>query len=40
MADALNIYRNEQIEHMKRGYSDRDTEAAGKARKLADGSLG
>lgn len=40
VAAALNIYRHEEIERMKRGYALRDAEwSKGKARDIADGSM-
>jgi AbiV family abortive infection protein len=40
VADALNIYRHEEIERLRSGYASRDEDwATGKARKIADGLL-
>lgn len=40
VADALNIYRHEEIERLRSGYAERDEESrGGKARKIADGML-
>jgi AbiV family abortive infection protein len=40
VATALNIYRHEEIERLRRGYPWRDADwSTGKARKVADGSL-
>ena len=40
VADALNIYRHEEIERLRSGYASRDEDwAGGKARKIADGLL-
>jgi len=40
VANSLNIYRHEQIERLRpSGYFDKDPEAAGRARKIADGDL-
>jgi len=40
VADALNIYRHEEIERLRSGYASRDENSgAGKARRIADGLL-
>lgn len=40
VADALNIYRHEEIERLRCGYASRDEDwATGKARRIADGLL-